>query len=793
MLTKAARDDNFPRDFAGGSLPEPGIRRNEEKRTMSSRDYKRNKMGSGALDRRSFLRVSALSSALPLALPGRADEAGGASSLLTVPPVAAQGELLPPIPKPADLASDRLVHHFRDLFNPPAAQNEWGYLQATKSVSGITAISFPPFSCCGVPEIPFSPGSLITCELFLNGQILTAYAPPAGEVAYTWYPHRIVREMVVEGIRFRTETFLPSQQLAAAELVSVKNEAHERRNISLGFDLRAGVTVKRGGPWFIYSPAEADNKRTPSESHGCVVFEAQHSRAVSVQGVSPRPTRIEQGRMLVHECSLSPGETRTFHYLNLIGEDKDAALDAYDRQQANFEGLLQQNEARFTSILHSAFTPGNSEFSGHLPQLATRSRELWKLYYAGFTNLLINRRVAPDSFYGTTYVTIPRVLPTLSFIWDMMLTSLSLSLLDPQALRRLVENWLVQDMHAHLATDYLTGHGVGPWYAVNDMGILRCADNYLRVTGDFTWLEKNVEGKPMVEHLVDHALYWKKLDRFGHGLADYGNLDDLLEVVSTWIHEVPAMNAGNVYGMRFAASLLERRGDARAAQLRSEARDLAARINHLLYVEGQGWWKCGQPDGTFNEVRHCYDLLTVLDTMFEDLSAKQKQEMSHFFWRELHTPLWMHALSPRDADATWNIRADHSWLGAYPAWPSMTAKGLYKIDPSAKVAGWMKGVSKSANQGPFGQAHMAETIFPPENGGAFKCPFEKPYENDWCCVSGGSYTDLVIDSIFGVDFTLFDGLRVNSRLGDFDPAAELRQVNYQGKSHVISVRGAHPA
>ena len=146
---------------------------------------------------------------------------------------------------------------------------------------------------------------------------------------------------------------------------------------------------------------------------------------------------------------------------------------------------------------------------------------------------------------------------------------------------------------------------------------------------------------------MDHALYWKKLDKLGHGLADYGNLDDLLEVVSTWIHEVPAMNAGNVYGMRFVASLLERRGDARAAQLRSEARDLAARINRLLYVEGKGWWKCGQPDGTFNEVRHCYDLLTVLDTMFEDLSAKQKQEMSHFFWSELHTPLWMHALSPR--------------------------------------------------------------------------------------------------------------------------------------------------
>ena len=66
---------------------------------------------------------------------------------------------------------------------------------------------------------------------------------------------------------------------------------------------------------------------------------------------------------------------------------------------------------RCTGILRSAFTPGNSEFSGHLPQLITRSRELWRIYYAGFTNLLINRRVSPDSFYGPTYVTIPRVLP----------------------------------------------------------------------------------------------------------------------------------------------------------------------------------------------------------------------------------------------------------------------------------------------------------------------------------------------------------------------------------------------
>ena len=742
---------------------------------------------SRALDRREFLRLGATSVALSPGIAAPKSIKGVAHSPA---PSASGGGSLPAIPTPADLASDKLVHHLRDYFNPPMAQNEWGYLQAARSVSGITAIALPPFACCGTPDMSFTPGNLITFEIFLNDQVLTSFPPPAGAVAYTWYPHRIVRETVAQGIRFTTETFMPSKQRAAAELITVRNDSHERRSISLGFDMRAGVAVRRGKPW-PGKAAEPDNKLTSSESHGCMIFESQHSRAVSVQGISPRPARFERERMLVYEISLNPGEARTFHYLNIIGEGTEAALDLYDRQQADFEQLLKENEQHCTNLLRSAFTPGNSEFSGHLPQLITNNRELWKLYYTGFTNLLFNRSVSPDSVYGPTYLTCPRFAPTETFIWDAMLTSLSLALLDPQPLRSLLENWLVLDMHQHVGTDYLTGQGVGPWYAVNDMGILRCAHAYLRVTGDLAWLDKTIGGKPAIKHLVDHALYWKTLDKLGHGLADYGKLDNLLEVVSTWIHEVPAMNAGNVYGMRFVASLLDGRGhSARAAQLRSEANDLAARINRRLYVQGKGWWMAGQPNGTFNEVRHCYDLLTVLDTMAEDLSEKQKKEMSAFFWRELYTPLWMHALSPGDTDATWNLRADHSWLGAYTAWPSMTAKGLYKIDQPSRVAAWVKGLAKSANQGPFGQAHIVETIFPPENGGAFKCPKERPYDNDWCCVSGGSFTDLVIDTIFGADLTLHDGIRVNSHLSDFDPAASLVNVHYQGKKFNVTRDGA---
>lgn len=712
----------------------------------------------------------------------------GAAGALTSP--AAQSEPLPCPPRPADLASDRLVHRLYDLFNPPAVQNEWGYAQAAKSVAGITGISIPPFACCGLPRVPAAV-YMVTCELYLDGRLLSSYPGTAGEVAYTWYPHRVVREARHQELSFLTETFMPSCQRAVAQKIVVKNESRQERSVRLGFNLRGGVTVLRGKPWIVNSPAEADNRITPGGERGCLVFEARNSPAVSAQGLRPVPDRIEHGHVLVYDLLLNAGEARGFHYLNVIGEDASAMLRAYEQGQAGFERLLQESEQAFATLLQAAFTPGNSEFSGCLPRLETRDRALWRLYYTGFTNLLFGRRVSPDSVYGPTYLTLsPRVLPTLSFLWDISLTSFSLALLDPAVLRKLMEVWFERDVHKMWATDYLTGEANGPWYAVNDMAVLRCAHNYLRVTGDFGWLDKSIAGRSVMDRLIDHALYWKQLDRRGRGLADYGNMVNLLEVVSTYSHEVAGMNAGNVYGMRFVAEVLERRGEpARAAQMRAEATALARRINERLYVEGKGWWRCLQPDGGSIEVRHCYDLLTVFDTMFEDLSERQRREMSRFFWSELHTAAWMHALSPADADATWNLRADHSWLGAFGAWPALTAKGFYKIDPSARVAEWVKGLARSANQGPFGQAHLAETLFPDERGGARKCPQEKPWDNDWSILAGGCFTDLVIESIFGAELTLFDGIRVTSRLRDFDPAASLRDLSYQGKLYTIVREG----
>jgi hypothetical protein len=726
------------------------------------------------MNRRNFLKASASAAAL----------ASRRSPLRALAP-----KSLPAIPALTDLASIRMTHGFMQLFNLPIAMNDWGYTQTVKSVSAISAIAFPPFACCGMPNIPW-PTYQTTCELMVDGKLASIGDDPAQYVTYQWFPHRVVREQTVDGLHIRTSMFLPSDTRAVVQNIEIHNTRSSSRRVTLEFDMRAAV-IRKESTWFNELPGEGDNRVTWNQSAGRITFAAQHSAAVCVQGIHPPAHDFHANSILRYSLTLQPGERRELHFVAAIGGQAADAEALHDRLQSDFASRDQQNERAFDRIVHSAFTPGNSDFSGHLPQLKTDSEALWNLYNNGFKGLLTARRRSPDSAYGPTYLTLSgHVLPTLSFPWDTSLASLSLAMLDPLPLRQLVEVWFQHDMHQHLATDYITGDAMGPWYAVNDMAIVRCAQNYLRVTGDFPWLDKTIGSQSVLDHLHDHATHWKKLVKSDTGLADYGEISNLLEVVSTYLHEVAGMNAGNVASMRFVADLLDHRGQTQdAGRLRADSSDLAGRINRLLYVDGKGWWRCGQPGGGFNEVRHCYDFLAVLDNMSEDLSDKQKLEMARFFHDQLQSKKWMRALSSGDPDATWNIRPDHSCLGAYAAWPPMCAKGLYKCAPPAAIAQWLAEVAKAGNQGPIGQGHFTEDVVAPLAGGAYKASEDAPYIEDWCCIAGGAFTDLVIDSIFGVRPTLYQGLHATPKLRDFDSAARLENIPFQGAEYTANGTG----
>ena len=680
------------------------------------------------------------------------------------------------IPTVEQLASDVLPVRFGEIVNPPAVTNFLGTVQADVDPTSIRGRNFPPLFTADTA----------TGQLFLDGEYVIG---TGATIDMVWRPDRIERRLHFGDYELTCLTTAPVGETAIAQRLLVSNLGPARdatlRFAVTGWVTRFVGTIEGAAPPGAFTTAEVDAGR------GAVVFTDPETGATSVQGVAPVATELDPASLTVR-INLEARERRAVDFVEAFGETVQEALAAYDRIIGDVGGALDAAEADWNEELRAIVTPGNDRYSGHLPVLETSDADLQRLYWMGILGVVSFKRESPRSVLGRTYDTLmPRYWPTVTFLWDYSLSSTVHALLDPEVMQRQQNHWMTTDIHTCMGTEWLTGAGLGAWYAVNDFAMTRLMSDYVRWTGDASWLDEPVEGREdgvrRIDEMVTYARNWQDFAT-PNGLADYGGIGNLLECVSTYIHEVASLNAASVYSLRTTAELMDLRGDrAQAEQLRKEAGELVARVQEL-YVEGQGFWNARFPDGSLVPVRHCYDLATVLYAIPDDLSASQRDEMVSFFERELQTPTWMRALSNRDHDAVFSVRADHQWNGAYCAWPSEIAAGLYGIGEGQRAAAWLRGLAKSANQGPFGQAHFIDSVIDAHAGGARKVPAEMPYINDWACSSGGSWTRLIIEGVFGVRAGL-DEITAAPDLTGFDPDARLVGLTWQGREHVVDRNG----
>lgn len=684
----------------------------------------------------------------------------------------------PAIPTAADLGSDRIAVRAGDLWSPPGLTNFLGTVQVERDLTAVRALYAAPL---WAPEVA-------TGQLYVDGRFVQG---TGSTLHVTWYPDAIVREVELGPLRLTSTTFMAVDAPGVVVHVAVTTTGADRR---LHLRLRTDSRVRREVLSLrdAFPPGDPDNRITLDADRSARIATSPATGAVMVQGVVGAGAGVTDDGDLDLHLDVSSSGTATAAFVVSVGPDEAAALACFDDLAADVGRARADARATWDAELAAVVSPGNDRYSGHLPVLETDDHALWRLYWTGILGVVVFKRDNPASVLGRTYDTLmPRFWPSITFLWDYSLSSGTHALLDPEPMRRHLEHWMATDVHTCMGTSWLTGEGVGMWYAVNDYAMIRLVDDYVRWTGDVAWLTKpTADGRTPLEHVVAHAQSWRDF-RTPSGLADYGGIGNLLECVSTYVHEVASLNAANAWGLRTAATLVERHGDsttseADAADLRREADEIVARLRSL-YVEGAGHFAARSPDGRHVPVRHCYDLLTVLDTIPDDLTDLHDELVAHWD-AEFRTDRWMRALSIRDRDAPFSVRADHQWNGAYTAWPSEVAAGLYRIDRGDRAAGWLRTVAASANQGPFGQAHFAESVVETVGDGARKVPPEEPYINDWACSSGGSWVELVINGVFGVT-TDGDDLAATPRLDGFDPRARLRGLAHRGRLFDVAAEG----
>lgn len=696
------------------------------------------------------------------------------------------------IPTCDDFTGSKVVDHYDDMVNPPGLTNHWAVAQVDHDITAVRSVNIPPVSS----------GDCVTGRLYLGGTFVQSRGIP---VTHQWRPDRVTRTMSVDQWDMSTETVCPPGKPGVVVIINVTNTSSQAEELDLG--LWVNSEAVKSVPWLRGEPPRGYNtlakegakrRGTPAEPPVGMAFDSALPPGANVQALQglvyldgTEVTDVsESDRFIQVKDTVEPSGTWQGAFIVTIADEGEDIDKIYGELAASVSTALEDSEKQWNADLAGLFE-GNDYT---LPILETSNDALRTLYWWGAMGTLWFRRENPHGIRPRHYDTLmPRYWQTTTFMWDYSLSSIFHALADPQEMREQIIHWVGLDINEHFGTEWLTGGPVGNWYSVNQYALIRLVRDYISFTGDTDFLNEQVSDvKGRNQTIGDHVRTWAtewKDKRGSSPLADYGKIDNLLECVSSYVHEVASLNAANVWCMRVAAELSDIEGKtSEAAQLRADADDLLPEVLKL-YRQGEGFFNVRMPDGTEHGVGHCYDYSTIGTVIDQDLPESMKTEMLAFFDEQLRTETWMRALSAHDENAGFSVRPDHQWNGAYPAWPADSARATIKLGGAHIVADWIQGLARTANQGPPGQAHLVPEYHPETDGGSTKAPPQFPYLIDWSCSSAGSWCELVIEAIFGLEYGPHGEPQAHPHLDHFDPEARLLNIRIGKETYNITRSG----
>ena len=443
-----------------------------------------------------------------------------------------------------------------------------------------------------------------------------------------------------------------------------------------------------------------------------VIIQSDSTDVSSVFSVITPPTNLTNNRAggsAEWSLTLAPGETSTIEFSMSFGTtDDNIEISDYD-----FTNLWKKSKNVWEDRWMSIFDPKDSLLSGTFPVLETDDIKAKKVYYTGPLTMLYlmhNNLPQHDKVFLTGG---PRWGATLMFYWDITEWSTLWAVVDPVMMKDHLRSWILIDPSKYYGQDNYGGGGSGNGYSANYWALFQMIRSYITISKDYDFLDEEIEGKKVIDHLDQYATNWQRISIYGqdgctdelYKLADFGDDEwNLLEAVPTYKHIVPSFNAGYIWMMRQTAELYELKGNTkRAKELRIESDAMVERL--LGLYAGDGVWYSLYPNNKRVEVRHSLDFMFLGRYIPNDIPESIRKDMMDFVYRELITDNWMRAQSQLDIAAEDSDRPDHGPLGAFDGWPAGTMDALTRLGFPEKALDFYHAIEPVTNEGIWAQAH----------------------------------------------------------------------------------------
>lgn len=664
-------------------------------------------------------------------------------------------------------------------------------ISAIPSKDGIEKIVAPPLTVSLNQQIGVCETET-TGPCIFNGSAIHR-SQLTGATSATWEPGQWKTSMRGRRLSFSVQQTALNQSAGIIEKIVLRNKSSQRRVFRV-FSIQQ-PKIGRPTQWGYGQVFSADKPAPTAKSRGGALLHANASGAVaissrgmsitgydSVDGAVADLTRQKVGdddHKGTHETStmfwdvkLDAGAQSTIYEVIEVSPDpQQAALNVEQTVDAPEEWIRRSRSATQENL---------SQWFEKLPQL-TATPAISRFYYHAAAQLLYDRWKLGNTFVlDPWYPVSGRDSGGMNlYAWDVQYAALTLSFLDPAALRAIIKALPAAPLTEHYSIEPLHGSGIGTFYTYNPYVFTSTVDQYLRTTGDWSVLTEEASGKTVLDWLVSLAEWGEKdRDPDGDGLLDYGNDSNLLELKKTgagpgYVNEVPSPNGERVYVYRTVADLLEhvasQKNQDTILHLRAMADSVANAVNQILWLDRDGWYGTKQRDGNVVPVYsiQVYELLRVPGLVSQD---RAERLMTHLNDREFIAQWGIRSMSIKDSLFDYN---DHDWAGpmSYTGTGPELSADFFSANFPAQ--GWM-----ALNKILWWPDHLA--VYPQgiaNDSYAFRYPPSKRFGGR---VSAGrtnliascAGVDTILRGIFGLEFGADGSIQVaNNQAVNSKPAA----------------------
>jgi hypothetical protein len=488
---------------------------------------------------------------------------------------------------------------------------------------------------------------------------------PVESAGWTWLPHGMMNRGNIDSLGLSCDAYLLWKERTC--LLTIGRDAGVAQDpVTLMGALHGTLDTNR--VWEFARPTSA-TPTTPRLVDSCLALE-QGETAIAIDVDAPDlHWDMDAARWT---CALPAGASRVRVAIS-IGP-RDEALAACKQ-------ALADSEARAKS--EAAYTEDMRRLLSRVPRFKNDNQDLETLYYRSLVHALTNRwevrEFVLNPYYSTGSVNGGCLC---NYLWNFGECWEILPLIDPEATKTHIKQFLSVDLTKHFAFLPVTGEGFGPWYMVNQEKIIGLVHYYVETTGDTAFLSESVNDKTILDWVVYHALVGDDLAK-PVALIDYGPSNSHLELRKQYAynHVMPDLNGRRYNNYVFAARLSERVGRPRPDLL--DRAEQLKRVLHEQLWDAQAKWFAFVNEKGEKELRYTCQMFKLFNSGV--LTPESEAGLlSHLSEREFLGAYGLHSLSKLDP-AYDEADIDNGGPGACTCFPPQIAERLYKSGHRAEA------------------------------------------------------------------------------------------------------------